>query len=937
MRKIIVISIVLWALLTVTPVYAHASLVRSTPTANATLEAAPQEIRLWFTEALEPDFSTIKLRNADGDILETPPAQVQNAFELVLVPGELPDGIYTVSWKVISQTDGHLTQGSFSFAVGNADLNAVFSAENEPKIPFDSAAIRWLNLLSMALLMGSVGFILFVWQPSNTPPPNPLPITMERERVKADNHIRLLIALGWLFLGLTTGLILLLQVSIITEVSVIKAISSPSLKSIITDTYFGELWRIRVGLWFVLGVVLAYAERNNRAYWLALFVGAGILWTQSRFSHASSAQDQDAAVVADWLHLLGMALWLGGLIQFLNVMLIFRAGDGQRTARHPEEKLFALSLTPAPTQANAGDELSTLIAHFSNYARLNVIFLILTGIYATWLHVGNLEALTQTDYGQALLIKLILFLPLLGIAGINLIFTQRGLQNGQMIWQGRLRRLLGVEIGLIVGIVLAVGVMTAISPAKDALQNPKPQAPTPIVDQHFKNPLNAELTIGSGWAGENTFSLKLTDREGNPIEDASLIRLRFENQTETVGESELNPTHQGEGVYTVTGANLSVPGEWRIRATVQRPNTYDTVIDFSADITSTPTPAAPPPIDTSFSDESRLTALLLLGMGLLAVGGYAFGQKQTRVMAVPALLAAVVFGIAAATLISKEESRAAAIFEPADPVRIAPDNELPMLITADGTLLQPNAEGTWEKVEFESPIRDAYRDSGDILWAATDTGLYFYQGETWQQFENLPTTRLADTHGYLFALGLGEIIRTSSGKIDQEHVFLLNVPDLENDADEIVMLGNHSHVLQNGENVFLSADLGLGWRALDAPGPVDYISTDADGNLLASTSTGIWRWNWNGGLWENLMPLPDESTVTTMQMFGDTLYVVAGGKLYLKMGNKWEAIELPDSQNAYITHLAFQYPDTLWVLDSEGNRLWSSVDGENWIEFPINP
>lgn len=104
--------------------------------------------------------------------------------------------------------------------------------------------------------------------------------------------------------------------------------------------------------------------------------------------------------------------------------------------------------------------------------------------------------------------------------------------------------------------------------------------------------LHVMLTIMPGSVGENDFVVDLSTPTGEPVIDVSLIRLRFDHQD--LGQSELriepaaNPEQQEGGLYHITGANLSVPGEWRIRVTIARPDQYDTVVDFN------PTIAAPP-------------------------------------------------------------------------------------------------------------------------------------------------------------------------------------------------------------------------------------------------------------------------------------------------------------------------------------------------------
>src|SRR5690606_25572801 len=104
--------------------------------------------------------------------------------------------------------------------------------------------------------------------------------------------------------------------------------------------------------------------------------------TQSLFSHASGTADALPAVIADWIHLLAMALWIGGLVQLVGII-------------RPLRETMPL--------------LAAVVARFSNMARISVMMLVITGLYAAWLHIGTtVEGWFNTPYGQAMIVKLAL-------------------------------------------------------------------------------------------------------------------------------------------------------------------------------------------------------------------------------------------------------------------------------------------------------------------------------------------------------------------------------------------------------------------------------------------------------------------------------------------------------------------------------------------------
>ena len=98
--------------------HAHAFLDQSEPKVGSTVQTPPAEVRIWFTEALEPAFSSISVTNAAGSTVTTGKATVDPKDPKLLEVGLKPlqPGTYVVSWRVIS-VDTHPTQGNFTFSV----------------------------------------------------------------------------------------------------------------------------------------------------------------------------------------------------------------------------------------------------------------------------------------------------------------------------------------------------------------------------------------------------------------------------------------------------------------------------------------------------------------------------------------------------------------------------------------------------------------------------------------------------------------------------------------------------------------------------------------------------------------------------------------------------------------------------------------------------
>ena len=98
--------------------HAHAFLDHAEPRVGATVHPPPAEVKLWFTQELEPAFSTATVLNAAGERVDKADMRVDPADRsLVRVSLEpLAPGVYKVVWRAVS-VDTHVTEGDFVFRV----------------------------------------------------------------------------------------------------------------------------------------------------------------------------------------------------------------------------------------------------------------------------------------------------------------------------------------------------------------------------------------------------------------------------------------------------------------------------------------------------------------------------------------------------------------------------------------------------------------------------------------------------------------------------------------------------------------------------------------------------------------------------------------------------------------------------------------------------
>jgi len=116
--KRVIISLLLFVLVGLARLEAHAFLQRAEPAVGSTVQRPPSEVRIWFTEHVEPAFSAVQVFTAGGKEIDKRDVHLDRSnlalLHVSLPP--LPPGIYKVEWRAVS-VDSHLTKGNFTFRV----------------------------------------------------------------------------------------------------------------------------------------------------------------------------------------------------------------------------------------------------------------------------------------------------------------------------------------------------------------------------------------------------------------------------------------------------------------------------------------------------------------------------------------------------------------------------------------------------------------------------------------------------------------------------------------------------------------------------------------------------------------------------------------------------------------------------------------------------
>ena len=106
------------ALLFVGVASAHAYLDHAIPAAGSAVHQTPAEVRLWFSERLDPPFSKAEVQDQSSKRVDNGDSQVDSADHKLLrisLPPLAP-GRYRVTWRAVS-VDTHASTGEFTFDI----------------------------------------------------------------------------------------------------------------------------------------------------------------------------------------------------------------------------------------------------------------------------------------------------------------------------------------------------------------------------------------------------------------------------------------------------------------------------------------------------------------------------------------------------------------------------------------------------------------------------------------------------------------------------------------------------------------------------------------------------------------------------------------------------------------------------------------------------
>jgi copper transport protein len=544
--------------------WAHAALLRTVPIASRTLNRAPPQVRLTYSEPVEPRFALVSVSDATGrQVTAGPPQRATGAPQTLVTPLQrVPEGWYLVFWRVIS-ADGHPVRGAFTFAVGpnpgpppQFRLPSLSETATTPQL----VIARWVVFLSFLTALG-----LFVLRALIARP--------VARRVHGTSLQPLSLALG---VALAVALVS-------TPVYVLLATAQFTLRSVFDvgavipvarASSFGrdyldlELVLVLFGVAAAIAVAVDRPERPQRSVvellsvGAALATGAAALALPGLAGHAGQKSPRGLALPLDALHLAAVAIWVGGLIGLV---------------------VFWLSLGRKGRVA----ALAVVVPRFSTVAFGSVLVLVGTGIGQSLLELPTLGSLWQTSYGKALVVKIALLGAALALAAVNLARTKPRLEAAGVrpsLGPGAallLRRLVQGEILFVAGALFAAAVLTSLAPPASALARVKNIAarvgPGPVSTALSKGPYRVHVSVAPNRAAvNNSFTVRLT-RSGQPVQGAQVLS-RFDMLDMEMGEQNYRLRELRPGTFSKSVPALVMVGHWALQFEVTPPGAQPFVV-----------------------------------------------------------------------------------------------------------------------------------------------------------------------------------------------------------------------------------------------------------------------------------------------------------------------------------------------------------------------
>ncbi|MGI0006579.1 MAG: copper resistance protein CopC [Nitrosotalea sp.] len=555
--------------------YEHAFVEKSDPIASQSLLAPPTKVDVYFNDPVDIKYSEIKVLDSDGNEIQGNDQHYigndQTALSVSL-PSDLKNGIYTISTKVLDQTDGHVTEDAFAFGVGQDVPKSVASnlTSSYQDLSAPEAVTRFPSLLGQVIVAGIAASTLWLWNPISRIPR--LNDSLLQTRAKIDNSMTKMAVFGSIII-LASGFAMIIVQALSINASILDAIS----------TKFGNIWILRmITSSILLGLSFALYQKTKKSptiiarrhSTLLLITSFSVLLTTSLISHGS-ATGQIVPLLLDFCHNVFASLWIGGIIYLAFVVM-------------PHIKQITSSNTSLPT-------LSILIPRFSILVIAVLGAVVITGPFLLYALESNLALTLASFYGKVLIIKLLLAAAMIVLGVYHQTFVNNKTISAILnkttrntIIQSTIRDAkpilskfdTSIKIEALIGMALIASVAVLVDsglPSSEfenqlqSLQNTvfalttNDNSNTQKFSQtgFIENGSRIVLSMDPFTTGNNDFTISFLDSNKHQI-DMKSAQLKLTQTDSGIGPITINTNKTDVGTFIVN-TDFGFPGHWTVR------------------------------------------------------------------------------------------------------------------------------------------------------------------------------------------------------------------------------------------------------------------------------------------------------------------------------------------------------------------------------------
>ena len=530
--------------------FAHPFTGDTIPAKFSNVPVGTTEVIVYYSEAIEIDFSSLKVFDSNGNQIDNKDTQYyEEDSSLLVTTPPLEDGSYTVTSKVLSRVDGHLVDDAFVFGVGEVKIDPAAFEEKGPSelIFFPEAGARFPGLLGQTIVLGAVIASLLIWRSQR----NDL-VKTESDKLQEAYHGKFMSLVGFgLILVFASNILMLTVQTLRLETSAFEAL----------QTSFGNTWIIRMiltiillGIWFVIEKMKKISRINQ----LPLLVTSLVLIGTTTMMGHGAASEQAPAIALDYIHNLVTAIWIGGIIFFVFTML-------PSFSVLKEKKKEQMSLISIP--------------RFSVMFVIAIGVVIITGPTLMWFLESDVGLITQSTYGKLIIVKIVIASAMVGIGGYHQFNIQKRaegkINSGSFSVHKKLKRALKVEVGLGIVLLAVVAILTNGTLPEGEIQKVEAQQVNlGLSTVEFSE--NAQFTIDLNpySTGQNILKVKTTDFSGNKIYDMTGLKVKLSNPSRNISPIQI-PMEQLELPEDVPPEfngeiTFGFSGNWQLEIEAQR-------------------------------------------------------------------------------------------------------------------------------------------------------------------------------------------------------------------------------------------------------------------------------------------------------------------------------------------------------------------------------